>query len=430
MISETRPRVAPIGRDQGTLPHELGVSPLRARLTRVTDSPVVLAVAVAVMTTVFALLRMAVAGKGNIASFILVGRDHADRATLAPGVPVFPISGYDGQFYYRLAVDPLAWGHQAFGVSFDSSYRISRIGYPFLAWLFAGGHAFLVPVTLVAVNILALAVAVGCAATLARDAGRHAAWGLLVAGYWGFLWTLARDLTELVAAAGVLAAVLAIRRRHFFVAGLLLTAAVLSRETAVVVLAAVALARLLGWVRAALGRRPLAFTDATGDLTRSGPGWEDATWLVPAVSFAAFQGAIWARVGSIALLSSDRSNRGTPFVGLVDGFRHYVNALPGRDAVIWFGEVFVLVVVVGLAAWRFRSSHVLLHERLAWIGYGLLALSLQSSIWLGDVGLRSVDDLFLFSGIILLYSPRRLRIPGLLVGLTWAAVFIELVRAI
>ena len=430
LISATALSFLRIGRVPTTIPRQLDVSPLRARLVRWADSPVILAAVAALAAVAFVLLRMAVAGHGNIASFIIVGKGHVDRATLAHGVPVFPVVGYDGQFYYRLAIDPLAWAHQAFGVTFDVPYRISRIGYPTLAWLLAGGHAFLVPVSLVAANVLALAVAVGCAAGLARDAGRSGAWGLLVAGYWGFLWTMARDLTELVAAAALLAGLLAIRRRHFAIAGLLLAIAVLSKETALLLVGTIALARLVGWVRAATGRRPLAFAESPGELTRSGPGWEDATWLVPLAAFVGWQLTLWARLAAIPLVSSDRSNSGPPFAGLADGFRHYLHLLPAHDAVIWMGEVAVLAVIVAGAAWCFAKSRVLVHERLAWIGFLVLAVCLDRTIWLGDVGLRSLDDLFLFSGIILLYSSRRLRIPGALIGITWAVVYVELIRTI
>jgi hypothetical protein len=429
MISETVPRVAGIGGDQGTLRHQLGESRARAWAGRALDSPVALAVSAAVLGTVFVVLRTAVAGHGNIAAFAIVGRDHVHGA-LAPGVPVVPGTGYDGQFYYRLALDPLAWGHQAFGITFDAAFRISRIAYPAVSWAASGGHGSLVPDTLVAVNVAALAIAVGTAAALARDAGRSAAWGLVVAGYWGYLWTLARDLTELLAGAALLGALLAIRRRHFLLAGLALAVSVLTRETALVLVGTIALARLWGWVRAARGRRPRAFTEASGDLTRTGPGWEDAPWLVPAVVFVAYQGVAWARTGSISVLSSDRANRGAPFAGLVDGIRHYVAALPQHDAVIWWGELFVLVVVVVGAAWCLGTSRVLLHERLAWVGYAVLAVLLQRDIWQGDVGLRSLDDLFLFSGIVLLHSRRRLGVPAALVGLTWGAVFVELIRTI
>ena len=429
MISETVPRVAGIGGDRGTTRHQLGESRARAWAARALDSPVALAASAAALGAVFVVARTAVAGHGNIAAFIIVGHNYVHGA-LAPGVPVVPGTGYDGQFYYRLALDPLAWGHQAFGITFDAGFRVSRIAYPAAAWAASAGHGSLVPVTLVAVNVAALAVAVAVAAALARDAGRAAAWGLVVAGYWGYLWTLARDLTELLAGAALLGALLAIRRRHFLLSGLALAVSVLTREAALVLVGTIALARLWGWVRAARGRRPRAFTEASGDLTRTGPGWEDAPWLVPAAAFVAYQGVAWARTGSISVLSSDRANRGAPFAGLVAGIRHYFGAVPQHDAVIWWGELFVLAVMVTGAAWCVRTSRVLLHERLAWIGYAVLAVLLQRDIWLGDVGLRSLDDLFLFSGIVLLHSRHRLRIPATLVGVTWVAVFVELIRTL
>jgi hypothetical protein len=266
MISGTVPSVPRIGRDPQPHHQVMGDAVLGARATRWFDSPLVLALGATAAATVFVVLRTAVAGHGNIASFILVGRSHLDGAGLPKGVPVGQALGYDGQFYYRLALDPLAWGHRAFGITLDLPYRISRIGYPTLAWLTAAGRSFLVPVTLVAVNVVAFAVLVASATTMARDAGRAPAWGLVVAGFWGFLWTMGRDLTELVAAAAVVAGLLAIRRRRFIVAGLVLSVGVLSRETVLVLIGAIVLARLLGWARFAGGRRPLAFSGGSGDL--------------------------------------------------------------------------------------------------------------------------------------------------------------------
>jgi hypothetical protein len=45
------------------------------------------------------------------------------------------------------------------------------------------------------VNVLGLG-----GALLARDSGRHVLWGLVLPGYWGYLWSLGRDLTEISAA--------------------------------------------------------------------------------------------------------------------------------------------------------------------------------------------------------------------------------------
>jgi len=400
---------------------------MRARLGRWADSPLRLGCVAGAVALVFAVLRALVAASGNVAGFIIVGAANANRAALPHGIPVYPVTGYDGEFYYRLALDPLAWGHQAFGINLDAPYRISRIGYPALAWLASGGRHALVPYALVGVNVVGLALVTACAAALARDAGRRAVWGLAVAGYWGFLWTLGRDTTEVVAAAALMAGLLAIRRERFALAGAALAVGALARETVLVLVGAVFVARMLGWARAALGDGARAARADPADLTRLGPGWADAVWALPGLVFVGWQSAVRASTGSFPVLSSDNSNSGAPFAGLVAGLRHYVHALPSRAALAWVVELAVLAVVVVSAAWSWRSSRALFHERLAWIGYGGLAIVLQGPIWLGDVGFRSLDEVFLLSGILLLYSKRRMGWQTFLIAGTWCAVFIETV---
>ena len=73
-------------------------------------------------------------------------------------MPVAKTYGYDGQFFYRLALNPLNFHHIAYGITMDRSYRYMRIGYPALTWLVSAGQHTLVPVMLVAVNIAAIGV--------------------------------------------------------------------------------------------------------------------------------------------------------------------------------------------------------------------------------------------------------------------------------
>jgi hypothetical protein len=224
---------APTGPRPGNdRPMPTGVASASGRSApRWTDSPSALALVAGGVACVFVGLRVAIAAHGNVAAFIVVGVEDSQRAALPHGIPVFPLTGYDGEFYYRLALDPLAWGHQAFGIVLDQTYRLARIMYPALSWTLAGGQGAAVPYALVAVNVVAVGVATWLACALAKEAGRRAAWGLLLAGYWGFLWTLARDLTELVAAVGILGCLLALRRGRPVLAALILSVGVLARET-------------------------------------------------------------------------------------------------------------------------------------------------------------------------------------------------------
>ncbi len=374
----------------------------------------------------FASLRFAVAARRNIASFIIVGASDSQRSQLPRGVPVFPGHGYDGEFYYRLALDPLAWGHWASGITLDNVYRIDRIGYPALAWLLASGHRSFVPATLVLVNVVALAVLGGFGAALARDAGRAPLWGLVFAGYWGLLWSLSRDLTEVVTAAAIVGGLLALRRDRPLLAALALTLAVLSRESVLVLLGALCLARLLEWAKAIAGAPPprRALPNRSG---RAGPSALDLAWALPLLAFGAWQGLVYAKVAIVPLTASRGSNVSVPFVGLARGFTHYLYLVPSPAALLWFAELALLVTFGVLAVLSYRSTEAFLHERLAWIGYGLLTIALAPSIWLGDVGFRSLVEFYVFSWVLLICSKRRLDVPVALLTLAWVVVCVELV---
>src|SRR5690606_24989162 len=128
-----------------------------------------------------------------------------------------------------------------FGIEFSPpEYRHQRIAYPALAWLLAGGgREGLTPWSLVVVNLVAGAAMAGLAARLALDAGRTAWLGLVPAAWAGYLIGLSLDLAEVVAGAFLLAALLALRRRRWAYAAVALTGGALTRETGLVLVAAV-----------------------------------------------------------------------------------------------------------------------------------------------------------------------------------------------
>jgi hypothetical protein len=107
--------------------------------------------------TLFIGLRWYFGGQ-DITAFIQAGSDFVHTDQLPAPVKVYPGQGYDGQFFYRLALDPTNFSQEDYGIVIDHpSYRIQRIVYPALAWIFSGfGQPGLVPWSLVLVNILAM----------------------------------------------------------------------------------------------------------------------------------------------------------------------------------------------------------------------------------------------------------------------------------
>ena len=146
-------------------------------------------------------------------------------------------NGYDGQFYYRLALNPLTHQVTAFHITLDNPpYRQQRVGLPATAW--AVREVFRAPtsVALVLVNVLALVVVGWAGATWARQYGRSTWWGVAVAASPALVMALARDLTEPLATAALIVGLLSWTRGRRWVASVAFTVAVLCRETVLVVL--------------------------------------------------------------------------------------------------------------------------------------------------------------------------------------------------
>src|SRR5262249_38085732 len=230
---------------------------------------------------------------GDPTRFVVAGTTFVDPSLAPRGLYVSPGGGYDGQFFYRLALDPARLAPEAFGIRFDVPVRRARIGYPALAWALAGGRARAVPWTLIAANVAGVALLAFVGGVAARDAGRHPAWGLLLAAFPGFVFTVARDLSEVLAAAALVGGLLLYRRRRPVAAGLALGAAVLTRESVLVAVAALASV----W------------------LARNRRAVDSLAWLIPLVAFVAWEAVVAADVGSLPL-RGDRSNLTAPFAGL------------------------------------------------------------------------------------------------------------------
>jgi hypothetical protein len=390
------------------------------------DSPVAPLCVAVPLATLFVVLRWLVAAQRRLGAFVVAGTRYADPARVPKTLPVQSVYGYDGQFYYRLGLDPFDLARTAFGIRFDSFSRVERMGYPFVAWLVSGGQQARLPLALVVVNVAACGVVALAGGFLARSAGRHALWGLVFAGYWGYLWTIGRDLTELTAAAFVLLGVAALVRGAPWWSGLAFLCAVLSKETSVLFVATLALVAL--WQRCRTGRDASATTELGGTLRRLTLRRSDAAFLIPLLGFAAWQVVLLDATGRLPIYKSGGENLGIPFVGVFSGFSHYLSLFPQSASVLWMAEFGVLILVTGGAALSLRGAPV--EYRALWVASVVLALSTAKGIWLGDVGFRSLDDLYL-TGWLILLSRRRALSPWVpICAGTWLAVFVELVRFI
>ena len=293
---------------------------------------------------------------GGFGAFVVAGSTYTDATRVAGGIRVLPGSGYDGQFFYRLAIDPFRLGvGEAYGIRFDNVFRAGRIGYPLLAWIVSlGGQVSLVPLALVIVNVVAIGVLGYAGARLAQLSGRAPAWGLLMAGYFGFAFSIARDLSEVVTAAAVVCALLSIRQQRYLVASAALTVAVLTREQSVLTVVVLAIGVLIAERRAGVVRAVRSAVMVSAQ---------------PAVLFVLWQVVASHTVGRWPALSSSDQHASVPFIHLPSAAWRWARQLFSHEYRRFAFILLVVLVVMVVAAiasgglrtlWRNQPGEVLL----------------------------------------------------------------------
>jgi hypothetical protein len=364
------------------------------------NRPIVPAVIAFLAWLGYALARLEVWANGNLSKFMLLGSGRTgftQAKQLPPGVAIGDpnAAGYDGQFYYRLALDPFDWARTAFGITMDQSYRYTRIGYPILAWVFSAGQHQVVPFVLVAINLVCVAAMAFLGGMFARDAGRHALWGLAFAAYFGLVISVGRDTAEPLAEACMLGGLLAYRRNKLVLSACLFAVGAITRETILFAPAAIAVTRLV-----AMARR------------RARPGLADLTWIVPACAYGILELAVHFVVkGKFPLLANGQRNLATPFTALVDALKfdvRHINTVHLSLIDIDLLEYATLAVFILAAFAVLLITSAPAHERLAFVFFVAELSLLSKQIWTSTFGDgRSLIEVYLMALVLLLATPPR-----------------------
>ena len=269
----------------------------------------------------------------------------------------------DGQAFGALAQDPLMQRPEVIaGGARTYSYRAQRPVWAVLAWIGSLGRPALVGWALVALTIVSSALAAAAMAFLLHERGASPWWALtvLVFGTEPIL-----ELTpELLAFALAACGIVVWQRRRPVSAVILLSAAALTRESMLVLVAALAL-----WT--------LANREPRWSLRRVTP------LAIPFVAYGLWSLVLLARLGALPNDSGQRL--GLPGVGLVDALGR------GGDT-----STLVLWIVVGaaltVAAVKVAPSDVLTWIAVAFAGF---ATVFGPNVWLANFGyLRTLLPLF------------------------------------
>ncbi|HEY8316650.1 MAG TPA: hypothetical protein VIG35_07285 [Gaiellaceae bacterium] len=274
--------------------------------------------------------------------------------------------GYDGQFNWGIAIDPLARGyiHQRFD---NAPYRYGHPLYGWLGWLASGDTARAVPTALIAIGLAAMFAAGALAAGLGRVLGGSGWEGLFVALNPGLIFSATHDLTEPLSTALMLAGLLSYLAGKRWIAAAWFVLLILSKEQFALVPAALAL-----W-----------------DLVRSSRRLANAAVLASSI----LPPLAWWVYVEAQLHQSFLSHSGVfgfPLAGwrrtLVDSgvwsyATDYYQFLLGESTLIVVIPMLALLVLAGIRALRFRTPIDLVYLLL---GVLLVFLGLDSTYILRD----------------------------------------------
>lgn len=339
-------------------------------------------------------------------SLIHFGERYLKREQLRLSVPNVTRDGYDGQFYFALALDPTVTGAQS-PVTLDAAaYRQQRILFPLVAGFLGHGSQTAIPIIMAALNIAALAL-LGVLAV--RITPSRAIWpGLAVVLYPGFLFSTLHSTPEPIACCLVVAGVAGFRAGRLGLAAVLLTLATFTRETSLVVAVAVA---------CVVARSLLQGKSSRGESSGNPLGLAAA--VLPIVAFLVWQLMLHSRWNAWPAVAGGQQ-LGVPFRGLLSviGERMRMGGdlrANGYDILLLAGFA---LLVIGLL--RALPSEVTFTALVAG-GYFLLVLCASEPIWEYRGGfLRALSEFYVFSILSIAHaSPRR----STTVSVYWLVMF-------
>jgi len=325
-----------------------------------------------------------------------------DPALTLPSLTVLPAEyGFDGQFFYRLAISPFSSAPTVAGVTFDiPAMRGSRWGLGVAGFAASFGQPDLVPAALLFVNGCALVMIALIGGMFAQTSGRHAGWGLLFALWPGFAYSLSLDTSEILTSAFLLGGLLAARRQSFVLAAILMSAAVLTRETAMVGAAALLIAGL--WSRFGPGRADATAPPTTGQ------------WIAGAIPIALLAGSQLAQRalhGQLPLSAAAGNNTGPPFFGVLTALGESI-ADPDAGNLVRLVSLLFVLGLIAVGATVFFSSSARLAEKLAWCASVALFIVLNGNPLVNAPSfMRAGTEVGLLTVVLLIGSRSRLLVP-------------------
>ena len=319
--------------------------------------------------------------------FLGVGNVYADPEAVPDNIKIFSNStGYDGQFYYRLALDPFTNKPTDFGITLDyNGYRQQRVLFPLAAWLLSlGGRPELVPAVMVLINLVAVCALGILAAGLVTAMGRPPFYSLLFALFPGFYFSFRCTLVEPIMACFILVALTGYVKKNFRLMAIMLVLAVLARETAVFLAGGILLEGAIG----VLAKKE----DSLRKLKAA---------VVPIAVFVVMQLVMYANWGTWPFREAG-GNLGLPLAGFITYLKWHIAKI---EVFAWLNHFEIIGIILFSLTVLYLVARSLGRGdlQISWIVYALLVFSLSNYVWVDNMAyLRTMTAFAIIGHFIVL----------------------------
>jgi len=354
---------------------------------------------IAMLVYLLAVLPILALHRFDPSVFIIAGDRYVDAVKLVSPIIVRAHSdGYDGQFYYRMALAPFAFKAEAFGVRYDNpAWRTQRIVYPLLAWAAAFGRADLVPLSLFLLNLFGIGVITFFAVSLTALLNLPPLTPLAVLLWPGLIVSLTHDTTEIIACALLLGALDMYVRGRIAGYAVLAALATLTRETSIVFFFGVFCVEGIRAVRS------VPWPESWPRLLLAGLA------LAPFPIWRQMQFILW---GQSPLNDAARDNVSWPFGGFLHGIAGAISGASfGGDHLAVRGYALaalaLLVIFCGMVTLRLKTAFrtaAIAPLAAGWLPLAAL-MTMLATAWVQTSFLRAFSECFIIGCLIIASQP-------------------------
>ena len=354
--------------------------------------------------------------------FILAGKENIDESKLPdPDIYLFNHQGYDGQYFYRYAINPWSIRQDEYGIHVDSpNYRKQRIVYPLLVWALSLGNVKAIPSLMILVNALALfwIVMIGSKIlTLWHLPKGYALFPLLFSG---LIFALSRNLSEVVEGAFLLTAIYYGIQRKMGWYAFFASVAVLSKETSLLLFGSFSILLLVERFSQKVDRKQWL-----NDFIFSG---------YPLLILILWKFTVKKTLLAPTLFNGSENLSMQPFAGLIDGWQRTVQSIHGHvgiaEAIVWHLSViwiFFLGFLVVKNIKRLKENITVNWLGLSAISWLVFSIFFTHKIWEDDWSFVRVFSSYCLVSVFFLFF-RRIKWPSAFLIGTFLIFGINLIR--